>query len=361
MEKDLNKIETQVQPTYKKIAHNSIIAFFAILPVLGGFYLLLRFLSSLGRADIFQLMISDSLTAIMISIAYFIYIMVILYIVYIPAIIFYLYFYLYKFKTPKKDLTSLPVFSLISYNFISSLALLFSLFLVSYLSFKLNVKIFIIYAFIPYLIVLIIATLSLKKIEFIFIIATSSVPSIFPITLILNFILDSGTIKSLIALFAFSILLVTITFISLYSTYKKSLKSCLILIGIAYIIVSTFVFSCIPNVFYKAFEVVNIIDKNKYDLIVNKIDYPFDVFNDNEWQIDLSSKDDHVYHVKGEKLFSLSKNVLFCPLGTFEVLKDSAIYDFDNFETKASSQELKFKANKCILLDATKVIFHKLL
>lgn len=361
MDKELNKVETQVQTTYTKIAHNSIIAFFAILPVLGGFYLMWRFLSSLGRADIFQLIVSDSLTAIMISIAYFIYIMVILYIVYIPAIIFYLYFYLFKFKTQKEDLTSLTVFSLITYNFISSLTFLFSLFLVSYLSFKLNVRICIIYAFIPYLIVLIIAMLSLKKIEFIFIIAISSLPSIFPVTLILNFILDNGTIKSLIALFALSILLTTITFISLYGAYKKSLKSCLILIGIAYIIVSTFVFSCIPNVFYKAFEVVNIIDKNKYDLIVNKIDYPFDVFNDNEWQIDLSSKDDHVYHVKGEKLFSLSKNVLFCPLGTFEVLKDSAIYDFDNFETKASSQELKFKANKCILLDATKVIFHKLL
>ena len=173
MDKELNKVETQVQTTYTKIAHNSIIAFFAILPVLGGFYLMWRFLSSLGRADIFQLIVSDSLTAIMISIAYFIYIMVILYIVYIPAIIFYLYFYLFKFKTQKEDLTSLTVFSLITYNFISSLTFLFSLFLVSYLSFKLNVRICIIYAFIPYLIVLIIAMLSLKKIEFIFIIAIS--------------------------------------------------------------------------------------------------------------------------------------------------------------------------------------------
>lgn len=106
---------------------------------------------------------------------------------------------------------------------------------------------------------------------------------------------------------------------------------------------------------------VNIIDKNQYNLIINKNDYSLDVFNDNEWQIEISSKDDNVYHVKGEKLFSLSKNVLFCPSGTYDFLKDSAIYDVDNLKVKVSSQVLKNQVNKCVLLDANKVVFHKLL
>ena len=352
--KKLTKIEKQIQLIISKFIHNSILAFIAVLPVIGGGFLLWVFLSSIGRDEIFQLIISDPSTAIMISIAYFIYIVLVLYIIYFPAIIFYIYFGLYK-KAEKGTI------SLIKYNFIFSLILLFSIIITSYLSIKFEYNISIQFAFIPYVITLLTFMFLWRNIELTFLIALSSLPSVIPISLILNFIEDSGTIKSAIMLLSLCVLMSVITFIVLYYGYKKSSKSCLVFIGCVSIIVSTLIYSFFPNSFYKAFEKVNIIDSSKYDVIVNKNDYPLDVFNDQQWLIETSSKDDNVYHVNGEKFFSLSKNVLFCPTGTFEDLKNSAIYNIDTLKPKVSSQDLKKQINKCVLLDAGKVIFHKFL
>lgn len=354
MKKDLTKTEKQIQFISSDFIHKALLAFIAVLPVLGGGFLLWVFLSSIGRNEIFQLIISDPSTAIMISIAYFIYILLVLYIIYLPAIVFYIYFGLYK-KTGKETIP------LIKFNFIISLILLFSIITTSYLSFEFGYNISSILAFIPYVIILLILMFLSKNIELTFLIALSSLPCVIPIALILNFIEDSGTIKSAIVLLSLCFLMSAITFTILYYGYKKSSKSCLVFIGCVSIIISTLIYSFIPNIFYRAFEKINIIDSSKYDLIVNKNDYPLDVFNDLQWLIETSSKDDNVYHVNGEKFFSLSKNVLFCPTGTFKDLKNSAIYNTDTWKPKVSSQDLKNQINKCVLLDANKVIFHKLL
>ena len=96
-------------------------------------------------------------------------------------------------------------------------------------------------------------------------------------------------------------------------------------------------------------------------MCIRDSDYSMDVFSDNVWLIEESSKDKNVYHVKGERLFNLSKTVLFCPKGTFDLLKKIATYNIDTLKTEASPEELKNKVNKCVLLDASKVTFHKLL
>jgi flagellar biosynthesis protein FlhB len=82
MKKDLKEIEQQNQLIVSKFIRRSVLAFVTVLPITGGFFLLWLFLSSIGRAEIFQLLASDTSTIIMISIAYFIYIIAMLYIIY---------------------------------------------------------------------------------------------------------------------------------------------------------------------------------------------------------------------------------------------------------------------------------------
>lgn len=183
-----------------------------------------------------------------------------------------------------------------------------------------------------------------------------------PIKLILVFIDNAN---SELSFFILNLLCIISSILNcmviLYIVYRKNIKNQLISITYLFLIVTILVYSFIPNIFYKAFEKVNIIDSSDYDLIFNKKDYPLDVFNDNQWLIIASSEDENVYHVKGEKLFNLSKNVLFCPSGTYNSLNQRAIYNMDALKLNISKEELKYQVNKCVLLDANKVVFHNLL
>jgi hypothetical protein len=381
MKKDLKEIEQQNQLIVSKFIRRSVLAFVTVLPITGGFFLLWLFLSSIGRAEIFQLLASDTSTIIMISIAYFIYIIAMLYIIYLPAQIF-----SYLVANLKKDFNLLSIARLIKINFFYSICYQFLIISLSYYAAETNIKISIGYVVIVYFIILFIIILLPKektdvntyrklsinkkalnfyiferKATSILMIFSSSMSSLMSFALILTFIDNANSLISFFILNFLCLLLSFFNHIAIYIVYKKTLRISVIVICLISIIIITLAYSFFPNAFYKAFEVVNIIDKNQYNLIANKNDYSLDVFNDKEWVIKKSSNDDNVYSVKGEKLFSLSKNVLFCPLGTFDVLNDSAIYDMDNYKLKVSSQNLKNKVNKCVLLDANKVVFHKLL
>lgn len=359
MEKNLNNLEQDNKLINNKFIHNSISVLLAISPILGGFYLLWGFLLFIGRPDIFQAIISDTVAPIIISIAFLIYIFALIFILYLPSIVFYLYFYIYRITN--KKITGLSINKLIILNFFSSLLFIASITITSFLSFWEKIKIpsyIILILFILYLIVLF---FYYKKDESIIIVGVSSLTCSTPFLLILNFMTGGESILSLIIFSVLCLALLLIQNFTLYCIFTIPYKEHLLSISCTAIILVTFLYSSYTNIFYKAYQNFYIIDKNEYDLIINKNDYSMDVFSDNVWLIEESSKDKNVYHVKGERLFNLSKTVLFCPKETFDLLKKIATYNIDTLKTEASPEELKNKVNKCVLLDASKVTFHKLL
>lgn len=359
MEKNLNNLEQDNKLINSKFIHNSISVLLAISPILGGFYLLWGFLLFIGRPDIFQAIISDTVAPIIISIAFLIYIFALIFILYLPSIVFYLYFYIYRITN--KKITGLSINKLIRLNFVSSLLFIASITITSFLSFWEKIKIpsyIIIILFILYLIVLF---FYYKKDESIIIVGVSSLTCSTPFLLILNFMTGGESILSLIIFSVLCLALLLIQNFTLYCIFTIPYKEHLLSISCTAIILVTFLYSSYTNIFYKAYQNFYIIDKNEYDLIINKNDYSMDVFSDNAWLIEQPSEDKNVYHVKGERLFNLSKTVLFCPQKTYEDLKNSALYNMDTLKVTTSREQLKDKVNKCVLLDASKVTFHKLL
>lgn len=359
MEKNLNNLEQENKLINSKFIHNSISVLLAISPILGGFYLLWGFLLFIGRPDIFQAIISDTVAPIIISIAFLIYIFALIFILYLPSIVFYLYFYIYRITN--KKITGLSINKLIILNIVSSLLFIASITITSFLSFWEKIKIpssIILILFILYLIVLF---FYYKKDESIIIVGVSSLTCSTPFLLILNFMTGGESILSLIIFSVLCLALLLIQNVTLYCIFTIPYKEHLLSISCTAIILVTFLYSSYTNIFYKAYQNFYIIDKNEYDLIINKNDYSMDVFSDNAWLIEQPSEDKNVYHVKGERLFNLSKTVLFCPQKTYEYLKNSALYNMDTLKVTTSREQLKYKVNKCVLLDASKVTFHKLL
>lgn len=359
MEKNLNNLEQENKLINSKFIHNSISVLLAISPILGGFYLLWGFLLFIGRPDIFQTIISDTVAPIIISIAFLIYMFAVIFTLYLPSIIFYLYFYIYRIIN--KKITGLSVNRLIRLNFVSSLLFIVSITITSYLSFWKKIKIpsyIILILFILYLIALF---FYYKKDKSIIIVGVSSLTCSTPFLLILNFMTGGESILSLIIFSVLCLALLVIQNLTLYFIFTIPYKKHLLSISCIAIILVTFLYSSCTNIFYKAYQAFYIIDKNEYNMIINKNDYSVDIFSDNVWLIEESSKDKNVYHVKGERLLNLSKTVLFCPKETFDLLKKRATYNIDTLKTEASPEELKNKVNKCVLLDASKVTFHKLL
>ena len=359
MKKNLNNLEQENKLINSKFIHNSISVLLAISPILGGFYLLWGFLLFIGRPDIFQAIISDTVAPIIISIAFLIYIFALIFILYLPSIVFYLYFYIYRITN--KKITGLSINKLIRLNFFSSLLFIASITITSFLSFWEKIKIpssIILILFILYLIVLF---FYYKKDESIIIVGVSSLTCSTPFLLILNFMTGGESILSLIIFSVLCLALLLIQNVTLYCIFTIPYKEHLLSISCTAIILVTFLYSSYTNIFYKAYQNFYIIDKNEYDLIINKNDYSMDVFSDNAWLIEQPSEDKNVYHVKGERLFNLSKTVLFCPQKTYEDLKNSALYNMDTLKVTTSRKQLKDKVNKCVLLDASKVTFHKLL
>lgn len=359
MEKNLNNLEQENKLINSKFIHNSISVLLAISPILGGFYLLWGFLLFIGRPDIFQAIISDTVAPIIISIAFLIYIFALIFILYLPSIVFYLYFYIYRITN--KKITGLSINKLIILNIVSSLLFIASITITSFLSFWEKIKIpssIILILFILYLIVLF---FYYKKDESIIIVGVSSLTCSTPFLLILNFMTGGESILSLIIFSVLCLALLLIQNVTLYCIFTIPYKEHLLSISCTAIILVTFLYSSYTNIFYKAYQNFYIIDKNEYDLIINKNDYSMDVFSDNAWLIEQPSEDKNVYHVKGERLFNLSKTVLFCPKKTYEDLKNSALYNMDTLKVTTSREQLKYKVNKCVLLDASKVTFHKLL
>lgn len=133
MEKNLNNLEQENKLINSKFIHNSISVLLAISPILGGFYLLWGFLLFIGRPDIFQAIISDTVAPIIISIAFLIYMFAVIFTLYLPSIIFYLYFYIYRIIN--KKIIGLSINKLIRLNFVSSLLFIVSITITSYLSF----------------------------------------------------------------------------------------------------------------------------------------------------------------------------------------------------------------------------------
>ena len=359
MEKNLNNLEQENKLINSKFIHNSISVLLAISPILGGFYLLWGFLLFIGRPDIFQAIISDTVAPIIISIAFLIYMFAVIFTLYLPSIIFYLYFYIYRIIN--KKITGLSVNRLIRLNFVSSLLFIVSITITSYLSFWKKIKIpsyIILILFILYLIALF---FYYKKDKAIIIVGLSSLSCSISFLLILDFMTGGESIFSFINFFIPCLVLLVIQNFTLYCIFTILYKRLLLSISCTTIILVTFLYSSYTNIFYKAYQAFYIIDKNEYNMIINKNDYSVDIFSDNVWLIEESSKDKNVYHVKGERLLNLSKTVLFCPKETFDLLKKRATYNIDTLKTEASPEELKNKVNKCVLLDASKVTFHKLL
>lgn len=365
MEKNLNNLEQDNKLINSKFIHNSISVLLAISPILGGFYLLWGFLLFIGRPDIFQAIISDTVAPIIISIAFLIYMFALIFILYLPSIVFCFYIYIYKLVNKKrlvnKKIIGLSINKLIRLNFVSSLLFIVSITITSYLSFWKEIKIpsyIILIFFILYLIALF---FYYKKDKSIIIVGLSSLSCSISFLLILNFMTGGESILSLIIFSVLCLTLLLIQNFTLYCIFTIPYKEHLLSISCTAIILVTFLYSSYTNIFYKAYQNFYIIDKNEYDLIINKNDYSMDVFSDNAWLIEQPSEDKNVYHVKGERLFNLSKTVLFCPQKTYEDLKNSALYNMDTLKVTTSREQLKYKVNKCVLLDASKVTFHKLL
>ena len=360
MENNLNNVEQENGLINNKFIHNLISVLLAISPILGGFYLLWGFLLFIGRPDIFQAIISDTVTPIIISIAFLVYMFAVLITLYLPCIVFSLYFYLYKIIF--KEAIDLSVNKLIIRTFFSSILFMILININSYLYIFWKIEIpsyAILICFILYLIILFIYY---QKDKSIFIVVSfSSLTCVTPFWLILNFMTGGESILSLIILLSLCLVMLIIQYFTLYFIYNVSFRRHLLYISILAIMLVTILYSSFTNIFYRAYQVFYIIDKNEYNLIINKNDYSEDVFNDNEWLLEESPKDKNVYHVKGERLFNLSKTVLFCPKETFDLLKKSATYNIDTLKTDASPEKLKNKVNKCVLLDTNKVTFHKLL
>ena len=306
MEKNLNNLEQENKLINSKFIHNSISVLLAISPILGGFYLLWGFLLFIGRPDIFQAIISDTVAPIIISIAFLIYIFALIFILYLPSIVFYLYFYIYRITN--KKITGLSINKLIILNIVSSLLFIASI----------TISFIILILFILFLIILF---FYYKRDESILIVAVSSLTCSTPILLILNFMTGGESILSLIIFSVLCLALLLIQNVTLYCIFTIPYKEHLLSISCIVIILVTFLYSSYTNIFYKAYQNFYIIDKNEYDLIINKNDYSMDVFSDNAWLIEQPSEDKNVYHVKGERLFNLSKTVLFCPKKTYEDLK----------------------------------------
>lgn len=154
--KDLNKEKQRNQLTFSEIIRKpfSIISMFT--SALSGCFLLWIFFLSIGRPELFQLIISDSLSPIIISIAVFVYMAIILYIFFIQVLIFKLN--LLIFSNSKNISESLPIKRLIIYNLILSIGFQISIVTLSYFSFwnKINITFL---AFIIYIILLLIVIL----------------------------------------------------------------------------------------------------------------------------------------------------------------------------------------------------------
>lgn len=359
MGRNLNNLEQDNKLINNKFIHNSISVLLAISPMLGGFYLLWGFLSFIGRPDIFQAIISDTVAPIIISIAFLIYMFVVTFILYLPSIVF--YSFIHNYRIINKKITGLSINKLIIWNFVSSLLFIASIIITSYLSFleKITIPLYIsLILFILYLMVLFFCH---KKDKSIIIVGASSLTCSIPFLLILKFMTGRETILSLIIFSVPCLVLLFIQNFTLYCIFTTPYKKHLLSISCIAIILVTFLYSSCTNIFYIAYQTFYIIDKNEYNTIINKNDYSVDIFSDNVWLIEESSKDKNVYHVKGERLFNLSKTVLFCPKETFDLLEKRATYNIDTLKTEVSPEKLKNKVNKCVLLDASKVTFHKLL
>lgn len=398
MNKELDSIQDQNEQLINKISNKLLSTIFASLPIISGFILVWRFLSLINRTDIFQEIAFSTQGLIFIFLVFILFVLAIGYILFIPSVIFILFSWIFE---ADENAIPVPKKQLIKRSLLASLIFLFLIFSFSFIAFKIKFDFSFNLIFFLYFIFLFMSFVKFKetiklidyqkiinkiqkshktktylgkdrrifffflkrKLKFSILIFILSFTSMTPVLLILSNIKGGNYFTSWFLILCLCSCLIFVSYIPafIYYNINKSLKSSLILICIMSSITIGVSLVFPNNLFIKGFEKALIINSNQYNAIINKNIYPKDVFSDNEWEPQKSSDDPNIYHLKGEKLFNISSNVLFCPPGTYQDLINSSIYDFDEPKHDVLINNLKVKGNSCVVLDAKTTQFKKLL
>ena len=400
MNKKLDLIQDQNKQLINEVSNKQLSKILYFLPIISGFILVWRFLLLINRTDILQEIVFSTQGLIFIFLVFILFVLAIGYILFIPSFIFILFSWIFE---ADENAIPVPKKQLIKRSLLASLFFLFLIFSFSFIAFKIKFDFSFNLIFFLYFIFLFISFVKFKetiklidyqkiinkiqkshktktktylskdgrifffflkrKLNFLILIFILPFTSMAPVFLILSNIKGGNYFTSWFLILCLCSCLIFVSYIPafIYYNINKSLKSSLVLICIMSSFTIGVSFAFPSNLFIKGLEKALIINSNQYNAIINKNIYPKDVFSNNEWSPQKSSDDPNIYHLKGEKLFNISSNVLFCPPGTYQDLINSSIYDFDEPKHDVLINNLKVKGNSCVVLDAKTTQFKKLL
>lgn len=398
MNKKLDLIQDQNKQLINEVSNKQLSKILYFLPIISGFILVWRFLLLINRTDILQEIVFSTQGLIFIFLVFILFVLAIGSALFIPSFIFILFSWAFEMD---ENAIPVPKKQLIKRSLLGSLFFLFLIFSFSFYAFKIKFDFSFNLIFFLYFIFLFISFVKFKetiklidyqkvinkiqkshktktylskdgrifffflkrKLYFLIFIFILSFTSLSPVLLILSSIKGGNYFTSWFLIFCLCSCLIFVSYIPalIYYNINKSLKSSLALICIMFSFTIGVSFAFPSNLFIKGLEKALIINSNQYNAIINKNIYPKDIFSNNEWEPQKSSDDPNIYHLKGEKLFNISSNVLFCPPGTYQDLINSSIYDFDEPKHDVLINNLKVKGNSCVVLDAKTTQFKKLL